>query len=101
MQRWLFLLFMALSVPSFSQQRCASRQPFTTASPAAAESRSLITIPLVVHIVWYEPEENLSDAQIQSQAAVLNQDFRALNSEIASVPGPFAGDVVSAEFRDD
>ena len=99
MQRWLFLLFMALSVPSFSQQRCASRQPFTTASPAAAESRSLITIPLVVHIVWYEPEENLSDAQIQSQAAVLNQDFRALNSEIASVPGPFAGDVADMEIE--
>ena len=106
MQRWLFLLFMALSLPSFSQQRCASRQPAnrleppTPANPSPAiESRSLITIPLVVHIVWYGPEENLTDEQIQSQLEVLNEDFRALNSEIASVPGPFAGDVADMEIE--
>lgn len=34
---------------------------------------------------------NISDAQIQSQIDVLNQDFRRLNSEILFSPAPFRG----------
>ncbi|MCL4109532.1 UNVERIFIED_CONTAM: hypothetical protein GTU68_038927 [Idotea baltica] len=41
----------------------------------------LITIPVVVHVVYNTEEENISDAQIQSQLDVLNEDFRRLNSD--------------------
>ena len=58
-----------------------------------------MTIPLVVHIVWRGPEENLSEEQIQSQLDVLNEDFRALNSDIGGVPGVFAGDVADMEIE--
>jgi len=53
------------------------------------EQRSNITIPVVVHIVWNQEEENISDEQILSQIAVLNQDFRAMNIENSNVPPEF------------
>ena len=41
----------------------------------------VITIPVVVHVVWNTNAENISDAQVQSQIDVLNEDFRRLNSD--------------------
>ncbi|TAK43655.1 MAG: T9SS type A sorting domain-containing protein [Saprospiraceae bacterium] len=52
----------------------------------APSSRSVVTIPVVVHVVWNTNEQNISDAQIYSQIAVLNQDYRAQNVEAPSVP---------------
>ena len=49
-----------------------------------AENRAVngvITIPVVVHIVYNNSTENISDAQIQTQIDVLNEDFRRLNSD--------------------
>lgn len=46
-------------------------------------------IPVVVHIVWNTPEQNISDDQIQSQIKVLNRDFRTKNSDVSQVPAPW------------
>src|SRR5947207_1794051 len=40
-----------------------------------------VTIPVVVHVVYHTPSENISDQQIQSQIDVLNEDFRMMNSD--------------------
>ena len=40
-----------------------------------------ITIPVVVHVLYYSAEQNISDAQVQSQIDVLNEDFTATNSD--------------------
>ncbi len=42
---------------------------------------TIVTIPVVVHVVWKANIENISDAQIMSQLDVLNDDFRATNSD--------------------
>ena len=42
---------------------------------------SIITIPVVVHVIYNNSSENISDAQIQSQIDVLNEDFRRTNSD--------------------
>ena len=42
---------------------------------------SSITIPVVVHIVYNTPEQNISDAQVQTQIDVLNEDFTATNRD--------------------
>lgn len=49
----------------------------------SAESREagVITIPVVVHILYNSPEQNISDEQILSQIKVLNDDFRRLNGD--------------------
>jgi hypothetical protein len=43
-------------------------------------------IPVVVHVVWNTETQDISDAQIQSQIDVLNQDFRKTNPDITQVP---------------
>ncbi|MBK8982950.1 MAG: T9SS type A sorting domain-containing protein [Ignavibacteria bacterium] len=49
----------------------------------------IITIPLVVHVIYNLPEQNISDAQIQSQIDVLNRDFARLNADTVNTPAPF------------
>jgi hypothetical protein len=46
----------------------------------------IVRIPVVVHLVWREPAQNISDAQVHSQVDVLNADFRRLNPDVADVP---------------
>lgn len=42
-----------------------------------AQARNgVITIPVVVHVMYNNSNENISDAQIQSQIDVLNEDYR-------------------------
>lgn len=50
-----------------------------------------IEIPVVVNVLYRTAAENISDAQIQSQIDVLNNDFNALNSDYNNVPELFAG----------
>lgn len=53
------------------------------------------TIPVVVHIIHNGEAvgtgTNISDAQVQSQINVLNQDFRRLNPDAFKTPGDFTG----------
>jgi len=39
------------------------------------------TIPIIVHVLYYSAEQNISDAQVQSQIDVLNEDFTATNGD--------------------
>ena len=55
------------------------------------QSRSIYTIPVVVHVVWKEAAENISDERIQEQIDALNEDFRALNPDIANLRSEFDG----------
>ena len=47
------------------------------------------TIPVVVHVLYNNPDQNLSDERIYSQMDVLNNDFNALNTNISDVPVEF------------
>jgi len=49
---------------------------------------SVIRIPVVVHILYNKPEENISDAQIMSQIIALNKEFRKAG-DLAHVPSAF------------
>jgi hypothetical protein len=55
-----------------------------------------VTIPVVVHVVYNTASQNISDAQIQSQIAVLNEDFNMTNADNTLVPSHFAGVKASA-----
>src|SRR3954452_4355205 len=46
-------------------------------------------IPVVVHVLYRNSTENISDAQIQSQIDVLNEDFRATNPDRSATPSVF------------
>ncbi len=64
-----------------------------------AVREGITRIPVVVHVVHKTDEENISDAQVQSQIAVLNEDFRARNADAAQVPDPFKDLVADARIE--
>jgi hypothetical protein len=57
----------------------------------------LVRIPVVVHVIYNTAAQNISNAQIQSQIDVLNEDFRRLNADASSTPSAFVG--VAADAR--
>lgn len=69
------------------------------AARAAGPSSGVITIPVVVHVLYHNANENISDAQIQSQLDVLNKDFRGLNEDRSKVPAYFAALAADAGFE--
>ena len=59
----------------------------------------IVTVKTVVHVVYNTPEQNVSDAQIRSQIAVLNKDFRATNPDKTKTPPAFKGLVSDARIN--
>ena len=51
----------------------------------------IIEIPVVVNVLYKTAAQNISDAQIQSQIAVLNKDFQATNTDYNNTPSTFQG----------
>ena len=49
----------------------------------------LIRIPVVVHVLFNNEQQNISEAQIRSQIEVLNKDFRKLNADTSFIPPVF------------
>ena len=54
---------------------------------------TVIRIPVVVHVIHRLAAENISTAQINSQIAVLNRDFRKLNADTTNAAGWSIADV--------
>jgi hypothetical protein len=49
----------------------------------------IITIPVVVHVLFNNADQNISTEQVLSQLEVLNKDFRLLNTDKALLPDAF------------
>ncbi len=62
-------------------------------------SRSLVTIPVVVHVLWFDSSEDISDASINEQIAILNQAFSMSNHDITNVPEEFKSVIGSTKIR--
>ena len=72
----------------------------------SAERRSLVqkaggpaVIRVVVHAVYNTASENISVAQIKSQIAALNRDYRAKNKDKSKAPGVWTGLVTDANIQ--
>ena len=59
----------------------------------------VLVIPVVVNVLYGNANENISDAQIQSQIDILNQDFSATNSDLSLVPSAFTSAVSNLEYQ--
>lgn len=62
------------------------------------DNLGVITIPVYVHVVYSNAAENVSDQQINSQIAVLNDDFR-LSNDANQTPSEFAPVVADTEIN--
>jgi len=59
----------------------------------------LVTIKTVVNVVANTDEQNISTAQINSQIAAMNKDFRATNPDRSQTPDPFKGLVTDTRVQ--
>jgi len=59
----------------------------------------LVTIKTVVNVVYKTPDQNISDAQIASQIAALNKDYRAANTDKSQTPAPWKGLITDARIE--
>lgn len=70
--------------------RMQSIENFTARAIATGEAGRLvgdtIEIPVVVHVLYNTAKENISDAQVNSQIAVLNEDFQNRNADRIKLP---------------
>src|SRR6267143_4171176 len=57
------------------------------------------TIPVVVHVVFRTAADNIFDAQIKSQIAALNKDYRATNPDKSKVPAVWKGLVTDVNVQ--
>lgn len=98
-------LFLGLKLSASAQERCSTplySSGFKDAAALQAEerriqaqivlnknalqTRSIITIPVVVHIIYNRDEENIPDSQIFSQIEALNRDYRRRNTDAIKTP---------------
>ena len=59
----------------------------------------VINIPVVIHIIYKTAAQNISDAQIRSQLAALNNDFANLNEDKSKRPGCFNGAAADVKIK--
>lgn len=79
------------AIESFTQQYIANNP--------GHEDGTIITIPVVCHVVWNTAAENVSDAQVNSQIAVLNEDFRRMNADAVNTLAQFQGVAADSEIQ--
>jgi hypothetical protein len=61
--------------------------------------RGITVIPVVVHVIYNDPIQNISDAQIKSQILVLNNDYRKANVDVSNLPAVFAALATDARIE--
>ena len=71
---------------------------YERASTNEALKSGVITIPVVVHIVYNNATQNISDNQIFSQITVMNEDFRRTNADAINTLPEFLGVAADSEI---
>jgi len=66
---------------------------------AASVQGTIYQIPVVVHVLYNTTAQNLSNAQIQSQIDVLNEDFRRTNLDKSNTPAAFSSLAADCEIQ--
>jgi len=121
---WLLLFVIPCLLKA--QQRCGSFQHFTQAlqhnpslkykqqnienavkarvaqsghSANAKPIASIIRIPVIVHVIYHLPVENISDEAIQKQVAALNRDYRRTNADSINTPFYFKDAAADARIE--
>lgn len=70
-----------------------------TRNRGGISTEAIKTIPVVFHVLYNTPGQNISDARLMAQLDVLNKDFAKLNADIGSVPSVFAPLAANTEIQ--
>jgi hypothetical protein len=86
-------------IENFTQKQVKRPSVVVNGGGHTSQPLTTINIPVVVHIVYNNSSQNISDAQIQSQIAVLNRDYRKLNADTSKVPSYYSGLAANCGIR--
>ena len=98
MKLFLFVLLSLFITKVSSQRSCftynpdkieALQKPSLSLSGRDTLPNEIFIVPVVVHILYNDASQSLTDEQIRSQLTVLNNDFRKRNTDVSEVPYPF------------
>jgi PKD repeat protein len=78
----------------------ATQNALANFKPKARKSGKII-VPVVIHVIHYNGEGNISEAQIQDGLRILNEDFNKLNADTSTIRPIFQGlsKSMDIEFR--
>ena len=84
---------MALAQKDSNYANSIHRQSEVVSRPNARMNSNLpYVIPVVIHVLYNTPTQNISDAQIASQITALNKDYSKTNDNfLAATPSAFQG----------
>lgn len=103
MRLFILFLFFISTLSVNAQRNCSSAaytvMPFITGQSNSMSPEKIITIPVVVHVVYNNATENISEAQIISQITSLNADFAKSNNDFSRVPSVFAKLAANTSIR--
>ena len=91
-----------LQIESFTHQQQERSRTIVNGGGSNAggqQAVDVITIPVVVHIVYNNSAQNISDEQVRSQIAVLNRDYRKLNADTTKIPSYYRSLAADAGFK--
>jgi hypothetical protein len=122
MIKYFLIPFCFLSLSFFAQKKCGSAEYMSLVKSANTSlitkqqeiekqirlyetqaargvQGSVVTIPVVFHVVYSMQTQNISDAKLFEQLDVLNEDFRKMNSGAGSVPFVWQGLAADCEIN--
>jgi Pregnancy-associated plasma protein-A len=85
--------------PGYRKRIMANEQLTRKSMMSPVERKGVTTIPVVVHVLFHEPGEKISKAQVKSQITVLNKDYRAKNPDRKKVPDCWEGLVTDSQTK--
>jgi len=88
----LYLKQTSLSVQNFIQQTLVS-------SGENRLDKTVIRIPVVVHVLYHHPAEKISDKMVNDQLTLLNQCFRLQNEDTVKIPSYFKNLAADCEIE--
>lgn len=90
-----------LSDQAYLQRRIESesRSAQWIAAHAGESGRTIVTIPVVFHMLYNDTSQYLDDAVIQSQLDVINEDYRRTNPDSGQTPLVFRAVAADCEIE--
>jgi len=93
------LLSAVAGIEQFTRKQLQQRSVEVTGQETTLTSPTVITIPVVVHVLYNNAAEDISDAQIGSQIDELNRDYQKMNTDTSRIPSYFSGLAADCGFH--
>lgn len=89
----------ALQDPKIVQQRAQIRAKILQHQQQENSTQVVYTIPVVIHVLYNSPTQNISQQRINEQLQVLNEDFSRQNADASNTPADFLPIAADAQIQ--